>query len=346
MSSSTLDSVKKFFSRYIDLSPSTFRFDTDVMWNDIKAWGVGVLRAIAGALLKVWLFIRAIVVKIDQTPTLLKLQVGLLTIILFFIFWQLLAYEFSQTTFITINIIMAVGLTSATAIISVRSQRGLDEAKRLNIELANDLEQRNAELDRLKDDLFELRNKNRRQGFVEKGSARFVDTVKRLKGKAKPGDGHLQYLVDAMGVCFEITGAVAFIRRNNEDAAAITASDVTSEGYDSEPETAEVQDRGVFDMSGSFGLSDDPPMTLFVAGDGILGQVVTSNKSLTLEKVPADYLTALSGLGRSRNINVYALPLTRTGEDRVIGVIEVASFEKLKIVDAWSSVEQQLRDII
>ncbi|MCQ7926378.1 GAF domain-containing protein, partial [Salmonella enterica] len=186
------------------------------------------------------------------------------------------------------------------------------------------LELRDKELDRLKNDLFELRNKNRRQNAIEKGSIRFMETVRKLQAKASPDAARLQFLIDAIDVCFDITGAVAFARKD---------------GATAEDEPAE------FALAGRFGLSDEPPTKIFAEGDGILGQVVASDKTVTLEKVPADYLTALSGLGRSRDINVYVLPLSDEEGD-VRAVIEVASFEKLKIVDAWENIETQLRDVI
>ena len=329
-----ISSIKNRLSRYIVISATSFNVDVRRVAVDVRDGIVRRWRALRKACLKAWVWLCGIARKVDETPALVKIQLTLLTIILLFIFWQFMAYEMSQTTFISVNIIMAVCLTTATAVISVRAQRGVDEAHRLSAELKSDLEQRDAELDRLKTDLFELRNKNRRQNAVEKGSIRFVETVKKLKAKAQPDAESLQFLIDAIDVCFDITGAVAFLRKADADPQAAEAA-----GPDAEPDVAE------FELAGRFGLSDEPPTKVFAEGDGILGQVVVSDKTLTLEKVPADYLTALSGLGRSRNINVYVLPLSGA-DGRVRAVIEVASFEKLKIVDAWESIEAQLRDVI
>lgn len=321
-----LSSIKNRMSRYIVISATSFNVDVRRVAIDIRNGLVRRWCAVRKVGLKVWVWLCGVARKVDETPVLVKIQLVLLTIILLFIFWQFMAYEMSQTTFISVNIIMAVCLTTATAVISVRSQRGVDEAHRLSAELKADLEQRDAELDRLKTDLFELRNKNRRQNAIEKGSVRFVETVKKMKSKAQADAAPLQYVIDAIDVCFDITGAVAFAK---EDKVADEQGDEAAE----------------FVLAGRFGLSDEPPTKVFVEGDGILGQVVVSDKTLTLEKVPADYLTALSGLGRSRDINVYVLPLS--GPDgEVRAVVEVASFEKLKIVDAWESIETQLRDVI
>ena len=315
-----ISKIKNRLSRYVEVSASSFSIDVRMVWGDIcgslrKRWNV--VRRVS---IKVWLWTCGVIRKIDETPMLVKLQLALLTSILLFIFWQFMAYEMSQTTFISVNIIMAVCLTTATAVISVRSQKGVDEYKKKNAELVSDLALRDSELDRLKTDLFELRNKNRRQNAIEKGAVRFVETVRKMKAKSAPDAGRLQYLIDAVDVCF------------------VPTSPEAQDGGAAESDT--------FVMCGRFGLSDEPPTEVFTSGDGILGQVVVSDKPLTLEKVPADYLTALSGLGRSRSLNVYVLPLTTGESQRVDAVIEVASFEKLKIVDAWEAIEHQLRDVI
>lgn len=332
--------IKKRLERYIHVTAASFSFDAATLWRHVceslKKSRVSLRRV--G--LKVWIWFCGVIRKIDETPIIVKMQLALLTIILFFIFWQFIAYEMSQTTFISVNIIMAVCLTSVSSIISIRSQKGIEEFRKMNNELKVDLEQRDAELDRLKNDLFELRNKNRRQNAIEKGSVRFVETVRKMKAQAAPDAEPLQYLIDAIGVCFDITGAVAFMRKDDEAGGGNVCRP------DAQAEAGQDDAHGLFTLAGRFGLSDEPPTEVFSAGDGILGQVVVSDKTLTLEKVPADYLTALSGLGRSRNINVYVLPLTKAETGRVEAVIEVASFEKLKIVDAWEAIEQQLRDVI
>lgn len=350
--------LSKEIWHYIDVTADALKIDTKKVRESVVAWFAGVWDSMGRAFLRAWIFVRSILRKIDDTPIITKLQILLLTIILLFIFWQFTAYEMTQTTFISVNIIMAVCLTSATAFISVRAQHGLEDAKKLNMELAQDLDRRTEELDNLKTELFELRNKNRRQTAIEKGSKRFVETVRKMKTKIDPEAEKLQYIIDALEVCFDITGAVAFARKEDEpaadsqdaDAQVAGAQTAQTDNADAQPADGESKDyglpQGTFELSGRFGLSDEPPLTIISAGDGILGQVIASDKTVTLDRVPADYLQALSGLGKSRELNVYALPLTKGDDPKVVAVIEVASFEKLKIVEAWSSIEQQLRDVI
>lgn len=331
-----LAKVKNWFLRFAPTSLTSHNIDVKEVLLGLRDSFFKRVTAARKVSIAVGLWFRRVARRIEQTPILVKVQIALLTVILCFIFWQFMAYEFSQTTFISVNIVMAVALTSATAIISVRSQRGVDEAQRTIDELKGDLVSRDQELDRLRTSLFEIRNKDRRQNTDKKGAGRFVDTVKKMRANTKPDtDGTMQFIIDAIGVCFDITGAVAYERW---DDLAPEAGE-TADGEEPEKQPAK------FVIAGRFGLSDEPPTMVFLEDEGILGQVATSNKPLTLEKVPVEYLTALSGLGRSRNINVYVLPFAGADGD-VRAVVEVASFEKLKIVDAWESIQTQLREII
>ncbi len=335
--SKSLDDLIDRFSHYIAIiSP---RFHASVGWmkgHVVKAFAVirGCVKSIRR---RMGTLVDKVIARYNAIPTLVKLQIGLLSLILFFIFWQFLAYEFSQTTFITINLVVAAVLTSATSIIGIRSIKNVESARSEANKLSEQLSKCEMDLDRLKTELFEIRNKDRRQSAVGKGSIRFVDTVKKLKLKALPDAEKMQYVIDALGVCYDITGAIAFAR--DEETASPDKESADTNGEEAEKDE-------VFRIAGRFGLSDEPPTTIVTSGDGILGQVVANNEPLSLEKVPAEYLSALSGLGRSRNVNVYALPLVRGSEGRVEAVVEVASFEKLQIVEAWSSIEQQLSEII
>lgn len=339
-----IDNIKIWVRRYVSLSLTSSNIDMAREFRKTRDKYLRKFGNLRKLLIRFWIWMRNVARRIDETPVLVKVQIALLTIILLFIFWQFMAYEMSQTTFICVNIVMAVGLTTATAIISVRSQRGVDDAQHTINGLKDDLAQRDAELDRLKTSLFELRNKNRRQNAIEKGSVRFVETVRKMKANTEPNtDESLQYLIDAIGVCFDITGAVAYERWDDiPPLSAKPSADAPAADGDEAEEPAEPVK---FVIAGRFGLSDEPPTMVFMAEEGILGQAAASDKPLTLDQVPAEYLTALSGLGRSRNINVYVLPLS-DADGNVRAVVEVASFEKLKIVDAWESIEAQLRDVI
>ncbi len=332
------------FSHYIAIISPRFHSFAGVAKGKAANAVCCIKRGISALRRRLAAFVARIVRRVNAIPTLVKLQIGLLSLILFFIFWQFLAYELPQTTFITINLVVAAILTSATSIIGIRSIKNVESARKEAYSLSEQLSKCEMDLDRLKTELFEIRNKNRRQSAVGKGSIRFVDTVKKLKVKALPDAEKMQYIIDALGVCYDITGAIAFAR--DEDASNESIDGALTGNESPNTVSDDNTNQGVFRIAGRFGLSDEPPTTIVTSGDGILGQVVANNEPLSLEKVPAEYLSALSGLGRSRKVNVYALPLVGKESDRVEAVVEVASFEKLQIVEAWSSIEQQLSEII
>lgn len=251
-------------------------------------------------------------------PTLNKLYAALLSFFAFFIVWQFFAYEMEQATFVVVNLLLSLFLTVSVLRVAILMRARLVESRRELARLGADLERRDAELARLKADLFDLRNKERRGAMAQKSARRLVEAATTLRGKARPADEPLQFLVDAMVKAFDISGAVAFAR---------------GEG-------------GSFAVAGRFALAADPPPTVTVEGGGIVGQAVATGKPVAVRDVPTDYLSAVSGLGRSRSLNVYALPIAGKDGGAVEAVVEVASFAKLPIVGEWQEIESQLRDLI
>lgn len=253
-------------------------------------------------------------------PLIVKLYVLLLTLLPLFALWQFFAYQLPQATFTTVNILVALILAVSMLRISVFSHKRMEEMKEINDETQAQLDRRDAELAKLKSDIFELRNKARRGNATKKSAVRFVELAKAQKQEAEPSEEKYQYLVTAISKLFDVSGVVAYARRS--------------------------QDSDEFDIAGRYALADDPPTTVVVSGEGILGQAIASNKVLTLPDVPKDYLTAVSGLGKSRALNLYALPLVSAGSDAVVGVVEVACFAKLPLAAEWESVEKELSEII
>jgi CheY-like chemotaxis protein/methyl-accepting chemotaxis protein len=61
-------------------------------------------------------------------------------------------------------------------------------------------------------------------------------------------------------------------------------------------------------------------------GEGVIGQCALEKKPILLTNVPADYIQISSGLGESKPLNLLVLPIIY--EDEVVGVMELASFER------------------
>lgn len=290
------------------------------VWHSLR----GAAKAVAARVALIWvrlrLWLRRLVARFVAVPLMVKFLISLVSFLAVFILWQLFAYDLSQTTFITVNLIMAACLTVATSCMATATRRMIADGRAKADDLRAQLERRDAELSKLKSDIFELRNKERRNTAMRKGGQRFVEAARALKEKAAPTDEKYQFVVDALAKSFDVSGVVIFAR--------------DAEGADS------------FSIAGRYALADDPPTRVVTAGDGILGQVVADGRPMTLPGVPKDYLTAVSGLGKSRSLNVYALPLKSAKSDEVAAVMEVACFAKLAIVNTWDAIEEQLREII
>jgi CheY-like chemotaxis protein/HAMP domain-containing protein len=64
----------------------------------------------------------------------------------------------------------------------------------------------------------------------------------------------------------------------------------------------------------------------FAPGEGLVGQAALERKSILLTEAPQDYIAITSGLGEAPPVNIVVLPVLF--EERVMGVIELASFER------------------
>jgi signal transduction histidine kinase/CheY-like chemotaxis protein/HAMP domain-containing protein len=83
--------------------------------------------------------------------------------------------------------------------------------------------------------------------------------------------------------------------------------------------------RPVLGLAASYGLTKRRGMRLRVrAGEGLVGQAVVEKKPILLTDAPPSYLRISSALGEAAPVNVIVLPVLF--EDRVMGVIELASF--------------------
>lgn len=273
---------------------------------------------IVGACVVVWRGFAALVRWAWGVPMLDKLYAALLSFFAFFVAWQLFAYSMEQTTFVVVNLLLALFLTVTVLRVAIQMRAGIGRNKSELAKLGEELERRDAEVQKLKAELFEIRNRGRRGAMAQRAAKRFVETVGKLRGEGATADGRLQHVVDAMARTFDVSGAVAFAR---------------GEG-------------GAFAVAGRFALAGDPPASAADEDGGIVGQAVSTGKPVEVRGVPTEYLTAVSGLGRSRSLNVYALPIADKDGGAVVAVVEVASFAKLPIVAEWHDVEPQLRDLI
>ncbi|OQX99923.1 MAG: hypothetical protein B6I24_01350 [Bacteroidetes bacterium 4572_128] len=64
----------------------------------------------------------------------------------------------------------------------------------------------------------------------------------------------------------------------------------------------------------------------FKIGEGINGQVAKTKKILNIENIPKNYITILSGMGKSSPNNLIIVPIVK--ENETIGIMEIAAFTK------------------
>ena len=84
---------------------------------------------------------------------------------------------------------------------------------------------------------------------------------------------------------------------------------------------------GRFHFVGGYGFDQRTKGSAFAPGEGIPGQAAIQQKLIVLNDLPADYIKIGSGLGEARPRVLVAAPVTI--QDRVLAVIEVASFSEL-----------------
>jgi HAMP domain-containing protein/signal transduction histidine kinase/CheY-like chemotaxis protein len=79
-------------------------------------------------------------------------------------------------------------------------------------------------------------------------------------------------------------------------------------------------------LIGSYGYSRRTMPTSFLPGEGLIGQAALEKRTILVENVPPGYLKIVSGLGEAPPAHVIVLPVLF--EDRILGVIELASFQQ------------------
>jgi len=83
-------------------------------------------------------------------------------------------------------------------------------------------------------------------------------------------------------------------------------------------------------LLGSYGCSERKEFKqYFDIGEGLVGQCAMEKKSISISNAPDDYIKITSGLGSAMPRNIFVMPILL--DDRVLGVLELASFEAFSI---------------
>ncbi|MCW2573478.1 MAG: two-component system sensor kinase, partial [Frankiales bacterium] len=137
-------------------------------------------------------------------------------------------------------------------------------------------------------------------------------------------------------------------RRDLGDVAALIMSELTPVvsaqhgAFFLAEDTDEVGEEYELRLIGSYGFSRRSMSTVFLPGEGLIGQAAVEKRSILIEHVPPGYLKITSGLGEAPPSHVIVLPVLFEG--RVLGVIELAAFQP--ITQIQKDFLDQITDII
>ncbi len=312
-----MSTFKSSIANAIDAISPSLRQNLGKAWNAVCYALRTALSYIKRALFAIGKALSSFFSAIAALPRTTKLFVLLLTTLFLFTLWQIFAYDFAGALFITINILLSAALTAIACFTVLSTQRYIDNSKKQIADLNEEIKVRDGEIRKLNNDLFDIRDKKNKEDKSKRLGQRFVKQLKELKTSQDPNAEPLQYVVDAMEKVFKITGAVIYQRRPD--------------------------DSNLFDIAGRFALASDPPKTTVSEADGTIGQVIKDHEPQRLYDVPTVYLKALSGLGRSKTVNIYVFPIFNK-EDQLVAVTEVAFFGRLSLFDIWDEVEYALKN--
>jgi putative methionine-R-sulfoxide reductase with GAF domain len=91
-------------------------------------------------------------------------------------------------------------------------------------------------------------------------------------------------------------------------------------------------DKRVIQLVSGYALSLPESQTLvYEFGEGLAGQVAKEGTCINISNVPQGYITVLSGLGSASPNALVIVPVQFEG--KVVGVLEVASFQKFSAGD-------------
>ncbi|SEG03728.1 Signal transduction histidine kinase [Actinacidiphila yanglinensis] len=120
-------------------------------------------------------------------------------------------------------------------------------------------------------------------------------------------------------------------RRDLRDVAALIMSELTPVvsaqhgAFFLAEDTREPDAEYELKLIGSYGFSRRTMSSVFLPGEGLIGQSAVEKRSILIEQAPPGYLKIVSGLGEAPPAHVIVLPVLFEG--RVLGVIELAAFQ-------------------
>lgn len=242
-----------------------------------------------------------------------KTFIGMTSFLAIFFLWQLFAYSLPQTVFVSVNLFFVTISSTLICVIifsTRKSVRKLEEQLETAVALRKKKEK---EISSLKMEIHDYKIAAKNQTSFGKNSQALIDSVKRNKLEQRTGEGKGQYIMRSIALHYEVCCGLIYMKNH---------------------------ETGDFDLEGHFALSDEPKYTTITTDDGLAGMAIQKGKVQIWKDVPVDYFNISSGLGETKALQLYVLPLKKNGG--VEAVVEVASFGKLPLSDIWPDIDNLL----
>ncbi len=91
-------------------------------------------------------------------------------------------------------------------------------------------------------------------------------------------------------------------------------------------------------VKGCYGLGDDCNFPDLKQEDGVHAQVIKDGEPMVLSDIDENYFDVESCSGSGKPKNIYFLPVKRN--DEILGLIEIATFKSISILDYWESINE------
>lgn len=247
-----------------------------------------------------------------------KVFISLSVFLCVFLFWQFMTFNVTQPVFVMVNLLLVIISSAFTCYVIFSANSKIQS---LNEEIEN-LEQtkkdKDMEIRGLKSEIHDLNIASRKQQSFGKNSQVLIDTIKKNRKEAQPSDPMGLFLLKSLAQCSDICCGMIYMKRAEDD---------------------------VFEYAGGYALSgdvssDDATPREVTKDDAIVGQAIRNGQIMIISDVPSDSLKIVSGLGTSKSMNIYVLPIKYNGE--VVAIAEVSSFSKLAVADIWKDIDNVL----
>ncbi len=238
--------------------------------------------------------------------------IGVVAVFIVFL-WQFFAYSLPQPVFVIVNIVLFGVVLLYVCLMMFKMKKAMATLLTTIDESTLARKKKDQEVAQLKSELLDLKMLSRKQMSFGKNSQALIDAVKKNKQEQREGEMRGQFLLRSLSQCYNICGGVVYMLDDES---------------------------GKYEFAGEYALSEEPTVKVVDETDGLIGQVLREGKPVQHHEIDSEYLTTVSGLGRTSKLSLYVLPVKKDG--KIVAIIEITSFTKLAVVDVWKDIDTLL----